>query len=304
MVDPRASATRLPHGPGVYRFRDERERVLYVGRASDLRNRVSSYWGPLTGRRHLRRMVPQIARVEALECASPHEAAWLERNLLERTLHRWNRARGGAELVTWIEVDESPRHAGVRLLHHPGTRAPDSVLYGPYLGADKAQLVVRALGRLAPLDATRTGLSGAAAALAEARGVGPAQREDIAVRIRAILIRDAAAVESATQDLLAAREAAAERLAFETAAHLTAEAQALAWASGLQRVTLPGGPDTEAHAWADGVLVSLRVTGGRLDGWRARTIEGASARRWEARSDPALAAFAQQAAELAATLRA
>ena len=70
----------LPHEPGVYRFRDERDRVMYVGRASDLRSRTRSYWGDLHGRRHLRRMVGQIARVEALVCQSVHEAAWLERN--------------------------------------------------------------------------------------------------------------------------------------------------------------------------------------------------------------------------------
>src|SRR6185312_12891617 len=41
--DPLPEVARLPHEPGVYRFRDERGRALYVGRATDLRRRVRSY---------------------------------------------------------------------------------------------------------------------------------------------------------------------------------------------------------------------------------------------------------------------
>ena len=73
----------LPHSPGVYRFVDARGRVLYVGRAVDLRRRVASYWGDLSDRWHLRGMVSTVRRVQAVVCASEHEAAWLERNLLE-----------------------------------------------------------------------------------------------------------------------------------------------------------------------------------------------------------------------------
>ena len=80
----REQVARLPPGPGVYRFRDAAGTVLYLGRAVSLRRRVASYWGDLGDRGHLAAMVGRIARVEAVPCASAHEAAWLERNLLER----------------------------------------------------------------------------------------------------------------------------------------------------------------------------------------------------------------------------
>lgn len=54
----RSSVRRLPRGPGVYRFRASKGRAMYIGRATDLRSRVGSYWGDPTGRAHLRRMVP------------------------------------------------------------------------------------------------------------------------------------------------------------------------------------------------------------------------------------------------------
>ncbi len=78
-----ATFALLPAGPGVYRFRAETGSTLYIGRATNLRSRVFSYWGNLGDRKRLARMVAQIARVEAVACDSTHEAAWLERNLLD-----------------------------------------------------------------------------------------------------------------------------------------------------------------------------------------------------------------------------
>jgi excinuclease ABC subunit C len=116
---PRAAIARLPDGPGVYRFRDTRGRALYIGRAVDLRRRVGSYWADLGDRRHLIRMVPQIASLEAVACDSAHEAAWLERNLLERSKPRWNRARGGAEVPVYIRLDRRPGVARLAVVHGP-----------------------------------------------------------------------------------------------------------------------------------------------------------------------------------------
>jgi excinuclease ABC subunit C len=61
-----AAVRQLPHRPGVYRFVGARGRVLYVGRAVDLRRRVASYWGDLGDRRHLQRMVSAVKRVQAV----------------------------------------------------------------------------------------------------------------------------------------------------------------------------------------------------------------------------------------------
>ena len=77
---------RLPTSPGVYRFRDADDRVLYIGRATSLRGRVGSYWSDLRERDHLAPMVARIERIEAVVTDSVHEAAWLERNLLEAAL--------------------------------------------------------------------------------------------------------------------------------------------------------------------------------------------------------------------------
>src|SRR6516225_9079888 len=119
-ASPRAQAARLPPGPGVYRFRDAAGAVLYLGRAVSLRRRAASYWGDLGDRGHLAAMVARIARVEAVPCASAHEAAWLERNLLQRHKPPWNRSpSGGQESEVWIRLSASPDAPGLTVARRP-----------------------------------------------------------------------------------------------------------------------------------------------------------------------------------------
>jgi excinuclease ABC subunit C len=139
---PPAAVASLPRAPGVYRFRDRHARVLYIGRAVNLRRRVASYWGHLGSRGHLAPMVARIARVQALVCDSEHEAAWLERNLLEHRLPRWNRTAGGQEVPVYMRLDLRPRSAGLKVVHATGA-SPGVRYFGPYLGGLKVRLAAR-----------------------------------------------------------------------------------------------------------------------------------------------------------------
>jgi excinuclease ABC subunit C len=103
----RSAVAELPNTPGVYRFRDASERVLYIGRAINLRRRVSSYWTRPESR--LSEMVRRIGRVEAVICQSEHEAAWLERNLLEQRLWPWNKTAGGQEVPVFLRTGAPAR---------------------------------------------------------------------------------------------------------------------------------------------------------------------------------------------------
>jgi len=148
---PRELARRLPAAPGVYRFRDDRGRVLYLGRAVSLRRRVISYWGDLGDRAHLAPMVARTDRVEAVVCDSAHEAAWLERNLLRASLPPWNRApSGGQEKEVWIRLSESARTPGIAVVHRP-TASPGVRYFGPYLGGLQVRRAVAGLSRVLPL---------------------------------------------------------------------------------------------------------------------------------------------------------
>jgi excinuclease ABC subunit C len=294
----RATCALLPTGPGVYRFRDHRGVAMYIGRASNLRSRTGSYWGSLTGRGHLRRMVPQIGSVEALVCASVHEATWLERNLLERGLLRWNRARGGQEVPVWLVLDPGPRAPALRLAH---TADPDRITLGPFLGADRARLVRSGLSRAWPVAATGTGLTRSEHDMAASRGVGPEDREEFVAAIVDALSGKRPAVTQWRTRLLESRDRAVEGLAFELAGQITDELDVIDWATGTQRVTTTEPVRADVHGWHEGVLVSLEIRAGRMERWHQRLVDAEPRAKTES-TPPQWRAFADENARLAARL--
>ncbi|AVT40948.1 hypothetical protein C6W10_35935 [Plantactinospora sp. BB1] len=298
---PRAAISRLPDTPGVYRFRDGRNRVLYIGRAVNLRRRVASYWSDLRDRAHLSTMVGRIARIEAVSCASEHEAAWLERNLLEAHLPAANRTRGGQEVPVHLRLDPGPETPGLRVVHHPGP-ASQVRHFGPYLGGTRVRLAASALHRVLPLAYAGTGITGLDLDLAGKLGIDPSHRARLVDALVAVLSREPAAVRDARDRLCQRRDDAAGRLAFELAGRLQAEIEAVEWITCTQRVTLARPDDLDAYGWADDLLVRFQVRAGRLCGWSQRSCTLERARRYLDATPPDWAEFAGGTAELAARL--
>ncbi len=300
----RAVIAGLPNGPGVYRFRDARGRALYIGRAVDLRRRVASYWSDLRDRRHLTRMVPQIVGIEAVACDSAHEAAWLERNLLERSKPRWNRVRGGAEVPVYLRLDRSPGRAGLAVVHRPPDRAGGTVdVFGPYLGGSRARLAASALDRVLPLGYAGDRLSGSERDMARVRGVTVSDRDSLLATVTGVLQREPAAVDAVKQLLVRQRDRASGGLAFELAARIQEELEALDWVVAEQKVTvLPPPADCDVYGWADGLLVHFEVRGGRLCTWRQQACTPATAQGHLDRTPAGWRAFAARSAELARRL--
>ena len=297
----RASVARLPTEPGVYRFRDAGGRALYVGRATNLRQRVGSYWSDLRDRRHLRRMIPQIATLEAVACDSVHEAAWLERNLLERSKPRWNRIRGGTEVTTCIRLEHVAGVPRLTVAYWPAGAAGET--YGPYLGGTKSRLAVSALDRVLPLRSTDDRLDGCHRDLAQARGVVLADRDGFLATITGVLSRDPAAVALLRERLTELRDRAADGLAFELAARIQQEIEAVDWVVADQKVTrLTAGADATAFGWADGALVRFQIRAGRLSTWDQRASALPNARRHLDSTPDEWRPFAARNAELARLL--
>jgi excinuclease ABC subunit C len=298
MTDPRETARRLPLGPGVYRFRDRSGRVLYIGRARTLRRRVQSYWSNLGDRPYLVRMVARIARVEAAWCDSEHEAACLERNLLQHAKPPWNRADSGGEVVGYIRVDTERARPGLRLAHKAMPGAPH---FGPYLGGLRIRQAISGLHRVLPLAYTAA-TNASARELAHRLGIGPNDRDTLAQTAIAVLERDPAAVTALRAELGRRRDRAAEQLSFELAAKLQDEIIAFDWIMAEQKVTRMTPSDLDIYGWADGILVRFRMRAGRLCTWTQRATREKSARDRVARTPAAWRTFAQRNAELAARL--
>lgn len=91
----------LPDAPGVYRLKATGGRILYVGKATSLRDRVNSYFrGQKTKGSRLNELVSQVTDIEVTACGSPLEAALLETDLIKELSPPYNRAlkMGGREL--------------------------------------------------------------------------------------------------------------------------------------------------------------------------------------------------------------
>jgi excinuclease ABC subunit C len=292
------SVRELPAEPGVYRFRDDAGRVLYIGRARNLRRRVQSYWVNLGDRPHLARMVRRIARVEGVWCDSEHEAAFLERNLLEHTKPRWNRTEGGAEVVGYIRFAGGAR-PGLRFEHTVSGTAPH---FGPYLGGLRIRQAISGLHRVLPLQYTVEG-DASAQEFGRLFGIGPADRDGLARTAMAVLSRDPTAVTTLRDELVRRRDRAAEQLRYEFAAKVQGEIEALDWVVAEQKVAWLEPRDADVYGWADGALVHFQLRGGRMSTWSQRAASESTARERVQATPELWQPFARRNAALAARLR-
>lgn len=262
----RRTLALLPHEPGVYILRDARGRVIYVGRSRDLASRVRSYWVDLKDRPHLARMPPRVEWIEPVVCASEHEAAFLESDLLERHPTRYNRTLG-MESCVWLRLDSNRRSPDIQVIHVPDP-GDGAEWFGPYLGWEPARQAAAGLARLYPIRYAGAAIGRSDRELARSLGVREADREKLAEGIRAVLRRQPRAVEEAIQRLTAIRSAAADALMFEHAAAVHEQIRGLRWITQVQKLAGLEPVDADfaavATAGTTAVRVVLSLRGGRL----------------------------------------
>jgi len=141
-------AEGLPHAPGVYLFKDDRGRVLYIGTSRDLRTRVRSYFTASETRTRMGEMVGIATTVTGIECATPLEAEVRELRLIAEHKPRYNRRSRFPERVHWIKltVEPWPRLSLVRQVLDDGA---DYV--GPFGSKHSAERSVAALHESFPI---------------------------------------------------------------------------------------------------------------------------------------------------------
>lgn len=113
MFDIEEELKKLPASPGVYLMRDQRDQIIYVGKAISLRNRVRSYFRESTTKSpKIQKMVSLIARFEYIITDSELEALVLENNLIKEHNPRYNTMLKDDKTYPYIKVtiqDEYPR---------------------------------------------------------------------------------------------------------------------------------------------------------------------------------------------------
>ena len=148
---PQASKLRLtdhlPRSPGVYVFRDRRGDALYVGKATNLRSRVRSYFST-DDRRKIGQMLREAERIDHTVCPTPLEAAVLEVRLIHRLEPRFNKQAKTWRRYVYLKLTHEafPRLSVVRVVR------PDGALYlGPLPSTRTAKRVAEAIETAVPI---------------------------------------------------------------------------------------------------------------------------------------------------------
>ena len=123
----------MPGSPGVYRMIDEKERVLYVGKAKNLKKRVTSYTHIARLALRIARMVAQTVRMEIITTHTEAEALLLESNLIKKLKPRYNILLRDDKSFPYILITED--HGYPRIVKHRGARAKDGSCFGPFASA-------------------------------------------------------------------------------------------------------------------------------------------------------------------------
>jgi len=131
----RAFVKSLPRQPGVYRMIDDSDKVIYVGKAANLYNRVSSYFKSSDPSPKTRAMVSHIRRIEVTVTRSANEALILENNLIKSLHPRYNVLLRDDK--TYPDIELSASHEFPRLKVHRGKRMPGYRYFGPYPDAGR-----------------------------------------------------------------------------------------------------------------------------------------------------------------------
>jgi excinuclease ABC subunit C len=144
--DPESFLKHLTHCPGVYRLIGEQEELLYVGKARDLKKRVSSYFRQ-SGLAHRTAVIMnQTKQIEVTVTNTEAEALLLENNLIKRHRPRYNVSLRDDKSYPYIYV--STEQAFPRLAFHRGARRGEGRYFGPYASAGAVRQTLNLLQKL------------------------------------------------------------------------------------------------------------------------------------------------------------
>ncbi len=138
----REALKTMPLTPGVYRMMAADSTILYVGKAKNLKNRVSNYASINQLTTRIMKMVEQVARVEIVTCASEAEALLIEANLIRRHKPRYNILLKDDKTFPHLFI--SGDHPFPRIAKHRGAHSAKGEYFGPFasVGALNETLVL------------------------------------------------------------------------------------------------------------------------------------------------------------------
>jgi excinuclease ABC subunit C len=277
----------IPESPGVYRFHDGRGRVIYVGKAKNLRARLSSYFADFAGLHpRTQSMLTSAAGVDWTVVGTEVEALQLEYSWIKEFDPRFNVRYRDDKSYPYLAVtmdEDYPRVMVMRGARRRGTR-----YFGPYSHAWAIRETVDTLLRVFPVRTCSAGVFKRARQIGRpcllgyigkcsapcVERIGQAEHRRLAEEFCDFMAGQTARF---TRRLEAEMRAAAAAEEFERAARLRDDIQALERALEKQAVVLPDGTDCDVIALAEDQLEAavqvFYVRGGRVRGQRGWVVD-------------------------------
>ena len=156
MTDISLQVQTLPENPGVYQFFDHTDTIIYVGKAKNLKKRVSSYFNKEHDSSKTRILVSKIVRIEHIVVATENDALLLENNLIKKYQPRYNILLKDGKSYPWICISNErfPRVFFTRKMIKDG-----STYFGPYTNLKIVRTLLDLIKDLYPLRNCRLELS-------------------------------------------------------------------------------------------------------------------------------------------------
>lgn len=142
----------LPQKPGVYRFLDAAETVIYVGKAKNLKKRVSSYFNKKHEASKLRLLVTKIRDIQTTVVDSEWEALLLENSLIKQYKPRYNSMLKDDKTYPWIAVSREP-FPRIYTTRNPDRNRDD--LFGPFASVRYMNTLLETIFQLFPIRSCR-----------------------------------------------------------------------------------------------------------------------------------------------------
>jgi excinuclease ABC subunit C len=139
--------SKFPHAPGVYLFQDQSGRVLYIGKANDLRARVGSYFlAAAAGDQRTSHLVREAYDVDFIEAESEVDALLMEARLVKDIQPKYNRELRDDKSFPYLQITTHEDFPRVEVTREP--RASGVKLYGPFANAGSLRGAVQALQKV------------------------------------------------------------------------------------------------------------------------------------------------------------
>ncbi len=144
--DPKQFIKTLPQDPGVYRMLDENDKYLYVGKAKNLKKRVSTYFSKNQPSARIARMLMHTCNVEIVITNTEAEALLLENNLIKEHRPRYNILLRDDKSYPYIYI--SSKHKYPQITFYRGRRKKTGRYFGPYASVSAARYALNLLQKV------------------------------------------------------------------------------------------------------------------------------------------------------------